>query len=177
MTQEDIHVDLQDLAVKCLHCTRSDSILLHILQQKIQVGPVSVGYRLSTEALLFGGKTLTATDIAVAAGLCSIDGGDKAKVAHLTKEYVAGTLDEIRRMVECGIDQVKVSHSKLVIIKLLVPPKKFIIVSSVNVYVSSQLSGEELPIILVGGGSIVIDKTKKLTGVSNMIYPPHYQVT
>src|SRR5947207_13469509 len=33
----------------------------------LTVGPVSVGYRLTERALVFGGDTLTATDIAVAA--------------------------------------------------------------------------------------------------------------
>ncbi|MEL7029970.1 MAG: hydantoinase/oxoprolinase family protein, partial [Pseudomonadota bacterium] len=33
-----------------------------------KIGPLSVGYRIEKEALVFGGKTLTATDIAVAAG-------------------------------------------------------------------------------------------------------------
>ena len=37
-----------------------------------EVGPESVGYRLTTEALVFGGSTLTATDIAVAAGRADI---------------------------------------------------------------------------------------------------------
>ena len=35
----------------------------------LAVGPQSVGYRLTQEALVFGGTTLTATDMAVAAGL------------------------------------------------------------------------------------------------------------
>ena len=38
----------------------------------LAVGPKSVGYRLTREALVFGGKTLTATDVAVAAGLAEI---------------------------------------------------------------------------------------------------------
>ena len=44
---------------------------------EVQVGPESVGYRLTTEALVFGGKTVTATDIAVAAGRADI--GDRAR--------------------------------------------------------------------------------------------------
>ncbi len=41
----------------------------------VRVGPLSVGYRLTSDALVFGGTRLTATDIAVAAGL--IDIGDR----------------------------------------------------------------------------------------------------
>jgi N-methylhydantoinase A/oxoprolinase/acetone carboxylase beta subunit len=42
----------------------------------LKVGPQSVGYRLTEEALVFGGSTLTATDVAVALGLVQI--GDKS---------------------------------------------------------------------------------------------------
>src|SRR4030095_10647563 len=45
------------------------------------VGPRSVGYRLVEQGLVFGGSELTATDIAVAAGL--IDLGDRRRVASL----------------------------------------------------------------------------------------------
>src|SRR5262249_29950258 len=37
--------------------------------QTLTVGPQSVGYRLIEEGLVFGGDTLTATDVAVAAGM------------------------------------------------------------------------------------------------------------
>src|SRR6202167_3381522 len=38
----------------------------------LRVGPQSLGYRLTREALVFGGNTLTATDAAVAAGVADI---------------------------------------------------------------------------------------------------------
>src|SRR5258707_13888793 len=37
----------------------------HVEQEPVRVGPLSVGYRLTSEALGFGGTRLTATDIAV----------------------------------------------------------------------------------------------------------------
>lgn len=37
----------------------------------VHVGPESVAYRLEHEALAFGGRTITGTDIALAAGLAS----------------------------------------------------------------------------------------------------------
>jgi N-methylhydantoinase A/oxoprolinase/acetone carboxylase beta subunit len=37
----------------------------------VRVGPDSVGYRLDQEALAFGGQTITATDVALAAALIS----------------------------------------------------------------------------------------------------------
>ncbi len=49
--------------------------------ENLKVGPQSVGYKLTEEALIFGGKTLTTSDVAVALGLA--DFGDKAAVADL----------------------------------------------------------------------------------------------
>jgi N-methylhydantoinase A/oxoprolinase/acetone carboxylase beta subunit len=72
-----------------------------------QVGPQSVGYELSTKALVFGGDRLTATDIAVAAGLASI--GDPSRVAHLDHGVVDRARNTIREMIERGIDRIKTS--------------------------------------------------------------------
>src|SRR5579872_6638504 len=51
------------------------------------VGPASVGYRLTEKALVFGGATLTATDAAVAAGVVRI--GDPAKAATVPPALAA----------------------------------------------------------------------------------------
>lgn len=51
------------------------------------VGPTSVGFRLTEEALVFGGATLTLTDIAVAAG--RVDIGDRERVRHLDPALIA----------------------------------------------------------------------------------------
>lgn len=73
----------------------------------VSVGPDSVALNLTREALVFGGQTLTATDIAVAAGLADI--GDKSKVAHLAPALVTAALDRVHRLLEDAIDQVKSS--------------------------------------------------------------------
>lgn len=73
----------------------------------VQVGPDSVGYKLTEDALVFGGNTLTTTDIAVAAGMADI--GDRAKVAHLDAGLVRRSLQRIRSMLEAAIDRVKTS--------------------------------------------------------------------
>ena len=70
------------------------------------VGPQSVGYELTTKALVFGGETLTATDVAVAAGLASI--GDPSRVEHLDHDLV-DRANTIRAMIERGIDRIKTS--------------------------------------------------------------------
>jgi N-methylhydantoinase A/oxoprolinase/acetone carboxylase beta subunit len=70
-----------------------------------RIGPGSVGYRLTQEALVFGGQQLTATDIAVAAGIAEI--GDPARVRHLSSPFVRKTLAQMRAMIAEGVDRVK----------------------------------------------------------------------
>lgn len=74
---------------------------------RIRIGPDSVGYELTKEALAFGGDTLTTTDVAVAAGLADI--GERSRVAHLSAALVQRALDEMRRLLEAAIDRVKTS--------------------------------------------------------------------
>jgi N-methylhydantoinase A/oxoprolinase/acetone carboxylase beta subunit len=69
------------------------------------IGPGSVGYRLTQEAMVFGGNQLTATDIAVAAGIAEI--GEGRRVAHLDTAIVNRTLGAMREMIVEGIDRMK----------------------------------------------------------------------
>src|SRR4051794_31321111 len=48
----------------------------HVQEDPLKIGPRSVGYRLTQEALIFGGGQLTTSDIAVAAGIAEI--GDRS---------------------------------------------------------------------------------------------------
>ena len=80
--------------------------------------------------------TLTATDIAVAAGLADI--GDRKAVAGLDDTAVGRALDRIHVMVEDAIDRMKTS-------------------------------AEPVPAILVGGGSILMER--ELAGVSTLSIP------
>ena len=88
----------------------------------VTVGPKSVGYRLTQEALVFGGAVLTATDIAVAAGMADI--GDAGRVAGLDPALVAAARARINEMLETAVER-------------------------------SRISPEPLPVIAVGGGSIL----------------------
>jgi N-methylhydantoinase A/oxoprolinase/acetone carboxylase beta subunit len=71
----------------------------------LAIGPASVGYRLTEQALVFGGDVLTVTDVAVAAGL--IDLGDRKRVAWLPAARVEEALARIRAMIEEGVDRMK----------------------------------------------------------------------
>ena len=75
------------------------------------VGPRSVGHRLTREGRVFGGETLTATDVAVAAGLATI--GEAARVANLVPD-VLDWFDRTRRaVVEEGVDRMKAAADPL----------------------------------------------------------------
>lgn len=78
------------------------------------IGPISVGYRLSQDALVFGGTTLTATDIGVAAGL--IDLGDRKRVAHISGDQVRSVLRRAKEMLEENVDRMKTSAGDITLI-------------------------------------------------------------
>ena len=80
----------------------------------IAVGPKSVGYRLISEGLVFGGDTLTATDVAVAAGVALI--GDGRAVAHLRRDLVQRALDRARAIIEDSVDRMKTDSRELPLI-------------------------------------------------------------
>ena len=73
--------------------------------EPVTVGPDSVGYRITEEALVFGGRTTTATDAAVAAGIVAI--GETAKAAQVPHELARAVLDQARAKLEDAIDRMK----------------------------------------------------------------------
>ncbi|SNR65814.1 Hydantoinase/oxoprolinase [Haloechinothrix alba] len=68
----------------------------------VTVGPDSVGYRIREEALVFGGQTTTATDLAVAGGMATV--GDPDAVRHVdeatVREGLALMADEVAGLVD-----------------------------------------------------------------------------
>jgi len=105
------------------------------------VGPRSVGFRITSDALVFGGKTLTATDVAVAGGRASL--GDASRVRGVDARRAQAALAVMKAMVEEQIDRMKTS-------------------------------AEGLPVILVGGGSILLPD--RLQGASTVSRPEHFEV-
>ncbi|MGW5688534.1 hydantoinase/oxoprolinase N-terminal domain-containing protein [Nonomuraea sp. NPDC003754] len=101
------------------------------------VGPRSVGFRLPEEALVFGGGTLTATDLAVAAGYADI--GDHSLVAGVDP---ARSLKVIAERVADAVDRMRTSPAPL-------------------------------PVVLVGGGSVLISD---LPGFDDVRRPDHFAV-
>lgn len=88
-----------------------------------QVGPQSVGYRITTDAMVFGGQTLTATDIAVVLGQTDI--GEADRVATVDRGLAEDARAAITRMLEAAVER-------------------------------SRISSEPVPVIAVGGGSILM---------------------
>jgi len=76
-----------------------------VRESPLAIGPRSVGYQITERALVFGGDELTATDIAVAAGLIAL--GDPSRVRHLGKPLVAAALARVASMLEEGVDRMK----------------------------------------------------------------------
>jgi N-methylhydantoinase A/oxoprolinase/acetone carboxylase beta subunit len=85
-----------------------------VVTEPLAVGPKSVGYRLTRESLVFGGATLTATDIAVAAGIIEI--GDSGAVAHLPRELVRAALGKAQTEIEDSVDRMKTEARELPLI-------------------------------------------------------------
>ncbi len=106
-----------------------------------RIGPDSVGYEITSKALVFGGDTLTTTDIIVAAGLEDI--GDRSRVAHIPAATIHAALDTMHRMVDEAVDRMKTS-------------------------------AEPLPVILVGGGAILV--SRPLPSASEAIRPENASV-
>jgi len=85
-----------------------------VREPPLAIGPRSVGYRLTERALVFGGRELTATDVAVAAGL--VDLGNRGRVASLPAALVGAALARIRAMIDEGVDRMKADASEVPLI-------------------------------------------------------------
>lgn len=72
-----------------------------------EIGPRSVGYEITERALVFGGDITTATDLAVAAGLCDV--GDAGAVRGLERGLVEAGVRRIQERVAELVDRVKTS--------------------------------------------------------------------
>ncbi|MEF2070320.1 hydantoinase/oxoprolinase family protein [Consotaella aegiceratis] len=83
----------------------------HVEGTPPRVGPQSVGFRLPEKAMIFGGDQMTASDIAVAAGL--LDLGDRSRVAEIPAAVVEGALANARRQVEENVDRMKTGSGEV----------------------------------------------------------------
>ncbi|MGH6696679.1 hydantoinase/oxoprolinase N-terminal domain-containing protein [Sphingopyxis sp.] len=80
----------------------------------VTIGPDSVGFRLTQDACLFGGSTLTTSDIAVAAGKAHF--GDPDKIPALAPSLSVAILTRMADMLADGIDRMKTQSGDVTII-------------------------------------------------------------
>ena len=80
----------------------------------LRIGPTSVGHRLTHEARVFGGKTLTASDLAVSGGLAQM--GNPDTVRNLDPALATEGLSLIQRMLEDVVDRVKLTRGDVPLI-------------------------------------------------------------
>lgn len=78
---------------------------------RVTVGPDSVGYEITSKALVFGGDVMTATDIAVRLGMADV--GDKDKAARIDLALARKAMDTMGAMVEDSLDMMKVSNADI----------------------------------------------------------------
>jgi N-methylhydantoinase A/oxoprolinase/acetone carboxylase beta subunit len=86
----------------------------HVSTDPLQVGPQSVGYEITSRALVFGGSDLTTTDIAVAAGMADI--GDRSRVSGIEKSTIDSVLARMWDMVEVSVDRMKTAAGAVPVI-------------------------------------------------------------
>ncbi|CCH42317.1 hypothetical protein BN7_1861 [Wickerhamomyces ciferrii] len=109
------------------------------------VGPESVGHSLTTHSLVFGGKTLTATDIAMLyKKIEKIEGG--GEISKMSQKIPTDLTNR-------AFQQIQLNLSKAID--------------------SIRTSPVDLPLILVGGGSIIIGD--QIKGVSEIIRPLYHE--
>ena len=81
----------------------------------IAIGPDSVGHELKQKALIFGGDTLTATDVAVLTQP-DLDLGDPALAGEMPSRLAPGIDERIHRQYEVALDRIKTSAERVPLI-------------------------------------------------------------
>jgi len=112
------------------------------LDDGITIGPDSVGYELTSKGIIFGGDTLTATDVVSKLGRCNINKAQPERVNH-SDDVLKAIEHKMHQQLEDCIDKIKTSK-------------------------------EKIPLILVGGGQILINQTPD--NVSELLRPKYAEV-
>ncbi len=120
----------------------------------ITVGPKSVGYRIHTDGLLFGGQTTTATDIA--AGLGQADFGDPAPARAIGEDRLKAVWSVIDGMIVNAVERMRVSPERIPVLAVgggsilmgdqvgelpVIKPENFAVANAVGAAIG-QISGE-----------------------------------
>lgn len=121
-TSSDIGVVSAGFAKRSCHAAKIGGVKLHFPMPDVLslaigggslifngcIGPESVARRLKTEAQCFGGKTLTLTDVGLAAGCLEIAGAEKARI-----EISQNDAQALMKKVEAEVDRaVRIARGK-----------------------------------------------------------------
>ena len=80
----------------------------------LRVGPDSVGFNIATDAMLFGGDTLTTSDIAVATGHAAF--GDTSRLPALSDALLQTVWQRIQAMLVDTVDRMKTARGDVTIL-------------------------------------------------------------
>jgi N-methylhydantoinase A/oxoprolinase/acetone carboxylase beta subunit len=105
------------------------SVIHKDAQGKITVGPDSVGYKITDEAICFGGQTITATDIAVK--LLGVKLGNPQLTEQIDDDLAKKAMAIIQARLSDAIDQMKTNAGKV----------DLILVGGGSIIVASALAG------------------------------------
>lgn len=123
-------------------------------EDPVKIGPKSVGYRIHEEGKLFGGNTLTSTDIAVGLGIANI--GDPEPARALGEEKLKSIKAKIDEMITNAVERMRVSPDPIPVLavgggSILIPdkigdlpvkrPENFAVANAVGAAIG-QISGE-----------------------------------
>ncbi len=118
--------------------------IVKVIDDEVEVGPESVGYELIRKGVAWGGEILTATDAALAANMAVIE-DPSCDVSRL--RHLDRTL--ISKILKRIVQKVEDCIDRI------------------------KTSPEPVPVILVGGGSILLPN--KIAGASEVTRPPNFQ--
>lgn len=80
----------------------------------LKVGPDSVGYRIAQQAMVFGGTTLTTSDVAVATGRAEF--GDCSALPDFSTAMLTATWARFQAMLEEAVDRMKTTRGDATIL-------------------------------------------------------------
>ncbi|KAM0437946.1 hypothetical protein ACHAQK_007031 [Fusarium lateritium] len=130
--------------------------------EAVTIGPGSVGHCIQQEAKIFGGKTLTASDIVVALGKANL--GDASLVEDVPASVVENGRKELKRMIESVVEQMKVSSA----------PVHVLLVGGGALLVTEDLDGVDKCIVPIhqGAANAVGAAIAKVSGEIDIVEIP-----
>lgn len=118
-------------------------------QDQIKVGPQSAGYRIEQEAFVFAQPGATSDRVITATDVTVASG-----IANV------GLISNVKHL---NKDEVSRALEKI----------QFMVSDCVD---QMRFNDRDLPLILVGGGSIIVDRDRKFEGVSEILLPKNFDV-